>query len=112
MALTLKELCYYLNFDETTWNKNKDMLGYITGEKYEDFFYRKHGFKHGDQYKESITINATTDYRMSLLETEYDKLLKNMRVYETIIRNMDEILIKKVKGYTSMVKSLLSPTRN
>ena len=32
MALSLKELCNHLNFDETTWNKNKDMLGYIPGE--------------------------------------------------------------------------------
>ena len=39
MALSLKDLYYYLNFDETTWNKNKDMLGYISGEKYEDFFF-------------------------------------------------------------------------
>ena len=38
MTLSLKDLCYYLNFDEATWNKNKDMLGYISGETYEDSF--------------------------------------------------------------------------
>ena len=56
MTLSLKDLCQYLNFDEATWNKNKDMLGYIQGEKYEDFFYRKHGFKHTEQKSESITV--------------------------------------------------------
>ena len=99
-------MCYYLNFDEATWNKNKDMLAYISNEKYEDFFYRKHGFKHTDQNKETKTIAASTDYRITLLKTELENIKKRIIVYDTIIRNMDDILIKKVKGYTSMTGSL------
>ena len=106
MTLSLIELCYYLNFDEATWHKNKDMLGYIQGEKYEDFFFRKHGFKHTDQNKETITIAASTDYRIKLLKTELENIKKTIKLYETIIINMDDILIKKVKGYTSMTGSL------
>ena len=106
MSLSLKDLCYYLNFDEATWHKNKDMLGYISGEKYEDFFYRKHGFAHTEQNKETKTIAASTDYRIKLLKTELENIKKRIIVYETIIRNMDDILIKKVKGYTSMTGSL------
>ena len=100
MALTLKELCYYLNFDEATWHKNKDMLGYLPGEKYEDFFFRKHGFKHTEQANEARTISAPADYRITLLEAELKSVIKRIKVYETIIRNMDEVLTKKVKGYT------------
>ena len=32
-----------LGFDDASWEKNKDMLGYKDGEKYEDFFYRIQG---------------------------------------------------------------------
>ena len=99
MSLSLKDLCYYLNFDELTWNKNKDMLGYITGEKYEDFFYRKHGFKHGDQYKESITITATTDYRITLLENDNKMFMKHIKTLTLKIENMQIELSKKVKCY-------------
>ena len=106
MTLSLKDLCYHLSFYEATWNTNKDMLGYIQGEKYEDFFYRKHGFKHTDQNKETITIAASTDYRIKLLKTELENIKKTLKLYEIIIRNMNDILIKKVKGYTSMTGSL------
>ena len=110
MSLSLKDLCYYLNFDEATWHKNKDMLGYIQGEKYEDFFYRKHGFKHTDQDTETRIIAASTDDRIIMLETKLNNankaLFKRLKLYETVIRNMDDILIKKVKGYTSMTGPL------
>ena len=80
------------------------MLGYIPGEKYKDFFFRKHGFKHTDQHKETMTIAASTDYRITLLQTELENtkktLFKRIKLYEIIIRNMDDILTKKVKGYT------------
>ena len=40
--ISLKTLLYHLDFkDEATWDKNKEMLGYIPGEKYEDFFFKK-----------------------------------------------------------------------
>ena len=44
--MTLTTLIYHLDLkDEATWNKNKEMLDYKPNEKYEDFFFRKHGYK-------------------------------------------------------------------
>ena len=104
MTLSLKDLCYYLNFDEATWNTNKGMLGYIQGEKYEEFLYRKHGFKHTDQNKVTNTIAAITNDRIKYLEAKLEKTKKRIIGCKTIIRNMEDILIKKVKG-CSIVRS-------
>ena len=106
MVLTLKELLWYLNFDEETWNKDKAMLGYIPGEKYEDFFYRKHGFKHTDQSWESSTVAISTIDRIISVESEITALTKNVKRLVAIIKVMDELLTVKVKGYTSVLSSL------
>ena len=100
MTLNLKELLYYLSFkDEETWNINKDMLGYNPGEKYEDFFYRKHGFKHTEQYNEANTSNMSTLRYVLELEKTNKGLSKRVNNLELIIKNMNVILSKTVKGY-------------
>ena len=43
---------------------------------------------------------------LQLLKTELENIKKTIKLYDTIIKNMDYILIKKVKGYTSMTISL------
>ena len=57
---------------------------YLPGETYEDFFYRKHGFKHTDQATEARTINTPTNHRITELEKELEKLFKRIKLYETI----------------------------
>ena len=106
MSLSLKDLCYYLNFDEATWNKNKDMLGYITGEKYEDFFYRKHGFKHTEQNMISISSNSGIYVRVQELEKANENKSKKIKSLEIKIQNMDKQLIKKVKDYIAVSENI------
>ena len=106
--LSLKDLCYYLNFDETTWNKNKDMLGYISGEKYEDFFYRKHGFKHTEQDIISKNFNSRIYLRVRELEEANENKSKQIKSLEIKIQNMEKQLIKKVKDYISVSGLILN----
>ena len=56
------------------------MLEYIPCERYEDFFHRKHSFKHTEQDRESKTTRKPTDYSITSLETDievHSKMLKS-----------------------------------
>ena len=44
------------------------MLGYKEGEKYEDFVFRKHEFKHTEQSYESSLVNITGYEKIILME--------------------------------------------
>ena len=108
MSLSLKDLLYYLNFkDEETWNRNKDMLGYIRREKYEDFFFRKHGFKHTEQSYESGLFNITFYEKLILMEKDNVDLKNTVKSLEITIKNMESQLTKLVKGYTPVSKLLI-----
>ena len=107
MALSLKDLCYYLNFDETAWNKNKDMLGYNQGEKYEDFFYRKHGFKHTEQSKISKEANVDLETQVRQLTSENKIQTQNIQELTIQLRNMETQLTKMMKGYTPVSKIII-----
>ena len=50
------------------------MLGYIEGEKYEDFFYRKHGFKHTEQSRQAREQNVDIKERVISIETKLSKM--------------------------------------
>ena len=53
------------------------MLGYIKGEKYEDFFFRKHGFKHTEQSYESSLILV---YNISIMYNIYTVYVNRVHV--------------------------------
>ena len=105
MTLDLKTLVYHLDFpDIQTWYSNKEMLGYKEGEKYEDFFFRKHGYKHTEQDTYSKQVNVDLETQIAQLRSE-DKI-KNKNIQELTIqlKNMELQLAKLVKGYKSVSK--------
>ena len=107
-------LLKYLNFDEKTWENNKDMLGYKDGEKYEDFFYRIQGFEAHEFNDYKKKENEPIYFYLGRLESEI-KLLKdinsklNLRMTQLEIKNenMEKELVKKVKDYKKQSSFIL-----
>ena len=120
--MTLATLIYHLDLkDEATWNKNKEMLGYKPNEKYEDFFFRKHGYKHTEQVTFSTQVNVDLETQLRLLRDANTSLrdanavlrsentIRTQNIQELTIKlnNMELQLEKLVKGYKPVSKLLL-----
>ena len=106
--MSLKTLLYHLDFkDETVWDKNKEMLGYIPGEKYEDFFFRKHGYKHTEQDTYSKQVNVDLETQITQLRSEDKIKTKNIQELTIQLKNMELQLAKLVKGYKPVIKIIL-----
>ena len=108
--LDKKSLLHYLNFDDETWEKNKDMLGYKDGEKYEDFFYRIHGFEAHEQDDEFKKENEPIYFYLGRLENEIKELKKmNLKITQLEIKteNMENELTNKVKDYKKQSSVIL-----
>ena len=65
-------------------------------EKYEDFFYRKHGFKHTEQSRQAREQN---EYIYVTLRSEVNNIIKKVNNIELTLSNIQNELVKKVKGY-------------
>lgn len=109
MTLDLKSFLYHLAFDdEAMWNKNKEMLGYKEGEKYEDFFLRKHGYKHTEQGPFSRLNNVGLEDQLSMLKKENIDKTQKIKELTIHLKNMEQQLVKLVKGYKTVSSILLN----
>ena len=64
------------------------MLGYKEGEKYEDFFFRKHGFAHTEQSYESSLVIITVYEKIILMEKDNVDLKNRVRSLEITNKNI------------------------
>ena len=106
--MTLATLIYHLDLkDEATWNKNKQMLGYKPNQKYEDFFFRKHGYKHTEQVTFSKQVNVDLEKKITLLRSE--NIIKTQNIQELTIKlnNMELQLANLVRGYKPVSKIII-----
>ena len=109
-----KTLLNTLGFDDASWEKNKDMLGYKDGEKYEDFFYRIQGYEVHEFNDYKKKENEPIYFYLGRLESEI-KALKiingklNLKVTQLEIKNenMENELTKKVKDYKKQSSFIL-----
>ena len=106
--MTLTTLIYHLNLkDEAPWNKNKDMLSYRPNKKYEDFFFRKHGYKHTEQVTFSKQVNVDWENPLTLLRSENTIKTQNIQELTIKLNNMELQLAKLVKDYKPVSKIII-----
>ena len=106
--MTLATLIYHLDLkDEATWNKNKEIFGYKPNEKYEDFFFRKHSYKHTKQVTFSKQVNVDLETQLTQLRSENTIKTQNIQELTIKLNNKELQLSKLEKGYKLVSKLLI-----